>query len=38
MKHLSQLNDKALKEELKVYNSIDELIFYNGELLELFFP
>ena len=38
MKHLSRLNDRALKEELKIYNGIDELILHNEELLELFLP
>lgn len=38
MKHFSQLDDKALKEELKVYNGIDERILHNDELLELFLP
>jgi medium-chain acyl-[acyl-carrier-protein] hydrolase len=38
MKHLSQLDDKALKEQLKMYNGIDERILYNDELLDLFLP
>ena len=38
MKHLSRLDDKALKEELKIYNSIDERILNNDELLDLFLP
>lgn len=38
MKHLSQLDDKTLKEELKVYNGIDAGIFENDELLDLFLP
>jgi len=38
MKHLSQLDDKALKEELKNYNGIDERILNNDELLDLFLP
>ncbi len=38
MKHLSQLDDKTLKEELKVYNGIDERILNNDELLDLFLP
>lgn len=38
MKHLSQLDDKTLKEELKAYNGIDERILNNDELLDLFLP
>lgn len=38
MKHLSKLDSKALKEELKVYNGIDEHLLSNDELLELFLP
>lgn len=38
MKHLSQLNDKVLKEGLKVYNGIDERILNNDKLIELFLP
>lgn len=38
MKHLSKLNDAALKEELKVYDGIDERILHHDELLELFLP
>ena len=30
MKHLSQLDDKTLVEELKVYNGIDERILHNN--------
>lgn len=38
MKYLSQLDDHALKEELRIYDGIDELILNNKELLELFLP
>jgi len=38
MKHLSKLDDNTLKEELKVYNGINEHILHNDELLELFLP
>lgn len=38
MKHLSQLDDKILKEELKAYNGIDKRILNNNELLDLFLP
>jgi medium-chain acyl-[acyl-carrier-protein] hydrolase len=38
MKHLSQLDDKTLKEQLKIYNGIDERILNNDELLDLFLP
>lgn len=38
MKYLSHLGDKALKEELKIYNGIDERILSNDELLDLFLP
>lgn len=38
MKALSPLGNKALKEELKVYNGIDESILNNDELLDLFLP
>src|SRR3990167_5003550 len=38
MKHLSKLDDKTLKEELRIYNGIDERILNNEELLELFLP
>lgn len=38
MKHLSLLDNKTLKEELKAYNGIDEGILSNDELLELFLP
>lgn len=38
MKHLSGLEDKALKEELKIYSGIDESILNNNELLDLFLP
>jgi medium-chain acyl-[acyl-carrier-protein] hydrolase len=38
MKHLSQLDDKSLKEELKIYNGIDERILNNDELLDLILP
>ena len=35
MKHLSRLDHKILKEELKAYNGIDQRILHNDELLEL---
>jgi medium-chain acyl-[acyl-carrier-protein] hydrolase len=38
MKHLSHLDNKTLKEELKAYNGIDEIIINNDELLDLFLP
>src|SRR3990167_1065324 len=38
MKHLNRLDDKTLKEELKVYNGIDEYILNNDEFLDLFLP
>jgi medium-chain acyl-[acyl-carrier-protein] hydrolase len=38
MRTLSKLDDKALKEELRIYNGIDELILSNDELLDLFLP
>lgn len=38
MKHLSQLDDNILKEELKIYNGIDEHILNNNELMNLFLP
>jgi medium-chain acyl-[acyl-carrier-protein] hydrolase len=38
MQTLSSLGNKALKEELKVYNGIDERILHNDELLDLFLP
>jgi medium-chain acyl-[acyl-carrier-protein] hydrolase len=38
MKHLSQLEDKELKEKLIIYNGIDERILHNDELLRLFLP
>ncbi|OJW52757.1 MAG: hypothetical protein BGO67_04720 [Alphaproteobacteria bacterium 41-28] len=38
MRHLSHLEDKVLKEELKIYNGIDERILNNDELLDLFLP
>lgn len=38
MKHFSKLDNKALKEELRVYNGIDERILNNDELLDLFLP
>lgn len=38
MKHLNRLDDKTLKEELKVYNGIDEYILNNNEFLDLFLP
>ena len=37
-KHLSKLDGVCLKEELKIYNGIDERILYNDELLDLFLP
>ena len=38
MKHLSRLDDKILKEELKIYDGIDDSILNNDELLDLFLP
>lgn len=38
MKHLSKLSDGALKEELKVYDGLDERILHHDELLKLFLP
>lgn len=38
MTHLSQLDDNSLKEELKVYGGIDDDIFTNNEIFELFAP
>jgi len=38
MKHLSQLDNQALKEHLKIYNGIDERILEDDELLDLFLP
>ncbi|OJX14241.1 MAG: hypothetical protein BGO77_02145 [Caedibacter sp. 37-49] len=38
MKTLSSLENKTLKEELKIYNGIDEGILNNDELLDLFLP
>lgn len=38
MKPLSQLDDKALKEELRVYDGIDGRILSNDEILDIFFP
>ena len=38
MEHLSQLNDKTLKEQLRIYNGIDERILNNNEILDLFLP
>lgn len=38
MKTLSSLENKILKEELKIYNGIDEGILNNDELLDLFLP
>lgn len=38
MKALSPLGNKALKEELKIYNGIDERILNNDELFDLFLP
>lgn len=38
MKPLSSLEDKALKEELKIYSGIEEPILNNEELLSLFLP
>lgn len=38
MKNLSKLDDKTIKEKLRVYNGIDERILNNDELLELFLP
>lgn len=37
-KKLSQLDNIALKDELKIYNGIDERILNNDELLDLFLP
>lgn len=38
MRNLSRLNDKDLKEQLKIYNGIDERILNDDELLDLFLP
>ncbi|MBY0292352.1 MAG: putative thioesterase [Alphaproteobacteria bacterium] len=38
VKRLSQLDNSSLKEELKIYNGIDERILQNDELLDLFLP
>ena len=38
VKQLSKLDDTCLKEELKIYNGIDERILHNDELLDLFLP
>ena len=37
-KYLSKLGDEDLKEELMIYNGIDERILHNNELLDLFLP
>lgn len=37
-KGISQLNDAALKEELKTYNGLDERIINNEEILDLLLP
>lgn len=38
MKYLSQLEDHKLKEELNIYDGIDERILNDTELLDLFLP